>query len=117
MITGIDLKQTIDYVAKNDDVENPTIWKLGMLSGYLFARVCEGSENNKIETIYKVLQLALKGWENFNIPFTTVKEKFFGHEVDVVPMSILERIPLNIVTDISVKIMEINQLTEVESKN
>ncbi len=117
MISGLDLNAVVDYVTKDDDISNPTIWKLGIIPSYLFARVSEEAQTKQIETVYKILQLAIKGWENFNIPFETVTEKFFGRDLEVVPLSILERIPLNVITDLSIKVMEVNKLTAVETKN
>ena len=116
MISGLDLSQTVDYSLKND-TENPTIWKIGVIPSYLFAMISDGANEKQIETVYKFLQVGIKGWENFNIPHETVKEKMFGREIDVVPMSIIERIPMRIVTELSMKIMEVNQITEVERKN
>lgn len=116
MITGLDLAATVDYILKGD-TENPTVWKIGIIPSYLFARISGDAGNQEIETVYKLLQLALKGWENFNVPYETVKEKMFGRELDVVPISTLEKIPLQVITELSMKVMEINQLTETERKN
>jgi hypothetical protein len=116
MITGLDLNATVDYTLKGD-TDNPTVWKIGVIPSYLFARISGDAVNKEIETVYKLLQIALKGWENFNIPYETNKEKFFGRDVDVVPLAVLERIPLQVVTELSMKVMEINQLSEGERKN
>ena len=116
MISGLDLKQTHDYTLK-EDTTNPTIWKLGIIPSYLFARISGQAKDKEIETAYKILQIAIKGWENFDIPFETVKEKIFDREVDIVPISILERLPLKIISELSMKVMEINQLTDTERKN
>lgn len=116
MISGLDLTATVDYTLK-DDKDNPTVWRLGILSTYLLAKISSESQNNQIDTIYKILQIAIRGWDNFDIPFETKKEKMFGREMDVVPMATLERVPLNIITELSIKVMEINKLTEGERKN
>lgn len=116
MITGLDLQATQDYTLKGDTT-NPTVWKIGVIPSYLFARISGDAVNKEIETVYKLLQIALKGWDNFNIPYETVKEKVFGRELYVVPISILERIPLQVITELSMKVMELNQLTEGERKN
>ncbi len=68
-------------------------------------------------TVFKIVQATIKGWDNFTLPFSTVKEKIFGEEIDIVPMSLVRQIPLNIITELSAKAMEINQLTELERKN
>ena len=116
MISGIDLNATVNYTLK-DDVDNPTVWKIGVFPSYVFARISGESGSEPIQTVYKLLQISLKGWENFNIPFETEKEKFYGREMDVVPMRILERIPMKVVSELSIKAMEINQITESERKN
>lgn len=115
MLSGLDLKATIDYTLKND-VDPKTVFKLGVIPSYLFARL-SGEGNKDIETAYKILQLTIKGWENFDVPFETVKEKVYDRELEVVPISVLERLPLRVVTELSVKAMELNQLTEAERKN
>lgn len=116
MISGLDLTATVDYTLKSD-TENPTIWTLGIMPSYLFSRIAEESVSNKTETMYKILQVSLKGWKNFVLPFSTEKDKMFGKELDIVPMSLLEQIPLNIVTELSVKVMDINKLSIDQRKN
>ena len=116
MISGLDLSSTVDYSLKND-TENPTIWKLGVIPSYLFARISAEAQTKSIETAYKIIQLALRGWDNFDIPYETVIEKVCDRDMPVVPISILERLPLRVITELSMKIMEVNQLTEIERKN
>ncbi len=116
MISGLDLSATTDYILKNDK-DNPTVWKLGIIPSYLFARISGDANKREIETAYKLLQLTIKGWENFNVPFETIKEKLYDRDVDVVPSSVLEQIPLKVITELSMKAMELNQLTEAERKN
>lgn len=116
MISGLDLNSTVDYVLK-DDVENPTVWKLGVVPSYIFSRLSEDAATKGIETAYKILQIALKGWDNFSEPFTTEKEKVFGREMNVVPMSILDKLPIKVITELSMQVMRVNQVTEEERKN
>ena len=116
MISGIDLSATFDYTLKRDTV-NPTIWKLGVIPSYLMARISSEAKDNEIETTFKLLQLSLRGWENFDVPFEVKKEKIFGRELEVVPMSLIDRISLNDVAELSTKIMEINNLSGEEIKN
>jgi hypothetical protein len=116
MISGIDLAATVDYTLK-DDVEPKTIWKLGIIPSYLMAKISAEAANNEIETTFRLLQLCVKGWENFNIPYETAVEKIYGRELMVVPMSIIERIPFNVIAELSIKIMEINRLSVQERKN
>ena len=116
MISGIDLTATIDYTLK-DDTENPTIWKLGIMPSYLLAKISGQAGANEIDVAYKILQVSIRGWENFDVLFSTVKEKVFDREIEVVPIALLERIPLNIITELSTKVMEINRLIPLERKN
>ena len=116
MIIGLDLNETTEYVLSTDK-ENPTVWKLGVIPSYIFARISAEGEKKEIEMAYKILQVAIKGWDNFTFPFETVKEKLFGREMDVVPISLLEKIPIKVITELSMEVMKINQITEPERKN
>jgi len=117
MISGLDLNSSVDYVLKNDK-DPKTIWKLGVLPSYLFSRVSEDYQSKPMETVYKILQISLRGWENFgDIEFSTNKEMIFGEEINVVPMSLLNRLPLNIISELAMKVMEINKLSGDEIKN
>ena len=116
MISGLDLNAVKDYVLK-EDTDNPTIWKIGVIPSYIFARISEEANTKQIETAYKLLQVSIRGWENFSVPYETIKEKLFGRELDIVPISVLERLPLKVITELSMAVMEVNQLTEQERKN
>ena len=117
MITGIDLDATIDYTLENDK-ENPTVWKLGIIPSLIFMKLTQKAKDNEIEASYQVLQIALKGWENLkNVEFKTVKQDFFGREMDVIHMDTLERIPTPHIVELAVKVMEINSVGEQEAKN
>lgn len=116
MISGLDLNAVIDYVLK-DDKDNPTVWKLGVIPGYLFAKLITDTEKKDLDMVYRVVQVAIKGWENSNVPFETQKEKLYGREIDVIPINVLERFSLKVITELFQKSIEINQLTENETKN
>lgn len=116
MINGLDLNATIDYKLP-EDKENPTIWKLGVVPSYLFLQITQEAKGNEIKSAYRLLQISLRGWDNFNIPFETVKEKFIDREMDIVPISVLEKIPLNVISALAAKSMEVNQISISERKN
>jgi len=116
MISGLDLEATVDYTLK-DDKDNPTVWKLGIIPGVLFGKIAKELTEDEIATVYKMLQVSLKGWENYSKPYETAKEKIFGREMDVVPLRLVETIPVSAVNELAFKVMEINQLTENERKN
>ena len=117
MISGIDLNQTIDYTCKGD-TENPTVWKLGVIPSYVLGQLsAKAAQSDQIEMAYKLLQMSIKGWVNFNVEYKTIKETLFGRELDIVPLDIVEQIPLAVINELSAKILEINGLSTVERKN
>ena len=117
MRTGIDLNATVDYTLEND-TDNPTVWKLGIIPDFIFTRLVQEAKGNEIEAAYNILQVTLRGWDNFNkITFETVKATLFGRELETVPLSLLDRIDQAEILELSVKAMEINSVTENESKN
>ncbi len=115
MITGLDLNATVDFVLE-DDRDNPTVWKLGIVGSNLFSRI-HHQATDEIDVAYKYLQVALRGWENFTYPFEQVKEKFFGEEISVVPISLLTKIPGKVISKLYVKSIEITKLSDDERKN
>jgi hypothetical protein len=118
MISGINLEQVVNYSLIND-TENPTVWKLGVLPSYMMGQLSSSvnQSRNEIDGAFKLLQLGLKGWENFSIEYKTEEVELFGRKLNIVPISILERIPLDVVTELSAKILEINKLSGTERKN
>ena|SRR3990167_7706944 len=116
MITGLNLDETVDYTLESDK-ENPTVWKLGVVPSYLFVKMFSNGSVNDIDTIFKLLQVSLKGWDNFNIPFRQEKQTICGREMDVVPLDILERIRITDLTELARKVLEVNQISENERKN
>lgn len=118
MISGIDLKATIDYTLK-DDKENPTIWKLGMLPGKVMSSFAMEAKSgiNEIEFMYKVLSFGLKGWSNFNQEFKAIKTTAYGQEYDIVPSELLNTIPVFVVGELIEQIFLINKLQKAEIKN
>lgn len=117
MISGLDLGAIFDYTLKKD-IDNPTIWKLGILPSSIIAQFgMESQKGNHIDLVFKLLQIGIKGWSNFKTPFITKKEIIFGQEIEAVPMEILNTIPLEAIMELSEKIFEINNLTKEEQKN
>ena len=118
MISGINLSQQVEYTLP-DDKENPTIWKLGVISSYLMGQMAEkGAEANKMEMMFKVCQVGIKGWSNLaGIDYATVKQNIVGQEMDVVPIALLEKIPVTAIGQLALKILEINKVTVEERKN
>lgn len=118
MISGIDINAVVDFTLP-DDTENPTIWKLGIIPSYLLGQLSNSvAKTGEMDMAFKILQIAIKGWFNFGgIEFKTTKEKWFGRDIDIVPLDLLDRLPLKTITALSAKILEINGLTPEERKN
>jgi hypothetical protein len=117
MISGIDLSVSIDFTLKNDTV-NPTVWKLGILPSSLFAKFQERfTEGVNIENMFLLVQVSLRGWENFNLEFIREEIDVFGTKIQAVPKSILDHIHSDVVTELAIKCIEINKLQPNEIKN
>ena len=107
----------MDYTLENDK-ENPTVWKLGLLPSDVFGRIsADAAKNGDIETAYALLGVSLKGWTNFSVPFKTVTKQICGRSFDVVHQELLSQIPLQAITELTKKVMEINGLSGQEIKN
>src|SRR3990167_4758261 len=103
MISGIDLTQAVDYTLKNDK-DNPTIWKLGVIPASLLGKFSINSKTEEqFDTAFKLLQVSLRGWENYSIPFRTEKQVIFGRELDVVPLSLIDSMPLKVINELITK--------------
>lgn len=117
MISGINLTETVDFILPND-TDNPTVWKIGMIPSGVLAQIGGSAKDNPVEIALKMLQIGLKGWVNFNgVDFATEKKDIGGQSIDVVPMSLINRIPLNVVMAISEVLVKINSLSDIERKN
>ena len=118
MISGINLNEVQDFILP-EDKENPTVWKLGVISSYLMGQLAEkGAEANKMDMMFKVAQLGIKGWTNLkDVEYKSVKDKMFGQDVEIVPIDILSKIPMPIISQLALKILGINKITTEEIKN
>jgi hypothetical protein len=115
MITGLNLDEVEDYTLKSDK-DKPTVWKLGIIPSTIFAGI--SSDNTSVmDKSIKLVQIGVKGWENFTINYTTEKGSVGGRQVDMIPMSIIDTIPINVIAELAEKIIQINQLTDDETKN
>lgn len=115
MITGLNLDEIFRYSLEEDN-EPKTVWKLGVIPSDLFALLTQ-EDGDSILKAYKYLQVSLKGWDNFDIEYKTVEDDMFGRKMFVVPMDVLGKIPLTVVSRIAEKIVEINQISDKERKN
>jgi hypothetical protein len=117
MISGINLSEVVEFTLP-EDKENPTVWKLGLIPSGLLAQIGGKGKENPIEVTLTLLQVGLRGWVNFNgIEFKTEKKEICGQSVNVVPIDLINQIPLNAMMALSEKLIEINHLTPPERKN
>ena len=117
MISGINLNEVIEFTMP-EDKENPTIWKLGLIPSGMLAQIGGMGKDNPIEVTLKLLAIGLKGWVNFGaIEFKTEKQVICGQDIEAVPISLINQIPLNVMMALSEKLIEINHLTPPERKN
>lgn len=136
----IDLAEVVDYVSKLDKEEPKTIWKLGVLDTRMRkqledlgieyetdpAQPTTGKAKVKLnlgKSELEFVSFGLKGFENFfdkngeQIHFKTEGRIVNGKPYHVVAEEILKIIPGNIITELAVKIKEINNIGEAERKN
>jgi len=117
VISGINLSEIVDYTLP-DDKENPTVWKLGVIASGLLAHAGSQGAEAPVDVMMLMLRIGLKGWTNFgDIKFATEKMTLYGMTFDVVPMALIDRLPLNVIVALSQKVVEINHLTPAERKN
>jgi len=117
MITGLDLSKVVPYQLKSDE-DNPTIWKLGIVPSYLFVKLMTDATADPIESQYKFLQVALKGWENLEgIEFKTESQKVHGRDMEVVPMALLDQLPINVISELALEAGNLNKIKDDERKN
>lgn len=117
MISGINLNEVVDFTLP-DDKDNPTVWKLGMIPSGVLAQIGGMGKDNPIEVTIKLLQIGLKGWSNFeDIAYRTDKKNIYGQDLEVVPLELINRIPIKAIMLLSEKLIQINHLTDAERKN
>lgn len=116
MISGIDLNETVDYKLSYDK-NNPTIWNIGVIPSLVFIKLMREAKDDQEGAAYRVVQIALRGWDNFNIDYKTIEETVFGRKLNIVPLDVLEKIPVRAIMELANKAMELNQISEHERKN
>ena len=119
MISGINLLEVVDFTLQ-DDKENPTVWKLGIIPSDILSRVSLMLQNSEkqADAMFIIVRIGIKGWTNLaDIEFSTAKDKIFGQDIDTIPMDTIKRIPVKVLLTLSTKLFEINNLSEKEQKN
>lgn len=124
-LKGISLGEIVDFISKKDAVaENPTKFKLGVLDSFsraglydMFEKDALGRPKNEWKYCIDVVRFGLKGIENFDVEFKTIKINRWGQEYEVVDNDVLRRIPSSVINELADEILKNNILTELERKN
>lgn len=119
-ITGIDKDEVLEFTSKYDDGEPKTIFKIGVLSQKdklaLFKEFQGEDKDLDIvkmqEKSYEVLKRGLKGIKN-------LYDKKSGKHKDYTEITedIIDKIPMQVLVEVSQKIIESNFVTGQEAKN
>lgn len=115
MISGIDLKATVEYCMK-DDKENPTVWILGPLTSSALSRIASASgAGDPMKQMVELVRFGVKGWRNFKLGEQEVE---FKTDVDgSIPISLLDIIPIKAIIELGTELLAINKLSPKEIKN
>ena len=138
MLKAIDLNDQIKYISPSDIEEPKTVWLLGTLDMRIRKQLEDIAieyettpgrpESAKAKASFNIgkselefVAFGLKGFENFNKPdgkpmyFKTEPRVVGGRTYQVVAEDVIKVIP--IISELAMKIKEINTLGEVETKN
>lgn len=125
MITGIDTRLAQDFVSKFDSGEPKTVWKIGVLSSYAFARIGSkiADQSKALEGMIEIVKFGLKGFDNLkdkdgkDVQFITEDTELHSRTSRVVSDSIMDIIPVDVIIELGGKILEITRLSEQVIKN
>ena len=134
---GINLHEVKDFVIPGDK-NKPTIWKIGVLDSRIRAKLDDDTTvfsispgnvnetNTHLKASHKNLEtvrFGLKGFDNFldekgkPIKYSTEIINIFGKSYTIVAQSILDIIPMTVVSRLAQEIIKENILSEKEIKN
>jgi hypothetical protein len=113
MITGLDPKETLEFVSVLDKGENPTKFILGMLTGEDRVVLMSKFEPEEIDPAYyyKLVRKGLKGIKNIKTKGGEIKD--FNEITD----EVLNLIPVVVMKELFQKLLVMNFITEQETKN
>lgn len=138
-LKAIDLNEVKDFVMPGDK-DNPTVFKIGALDTSIRSKIedeatsfsvspganSSGEASTQLKIAHKNLQLVrfgLKGFKNFldakskPIQFKTETYNLLGRSYEVIASSLLDIIPMNVISRLAAEIKKENTLTEKEIKN
>lgn len=119
MITGIDIKEKVEFISRTDKSENPTIWILGALTKREILSLVSSSMNDKGEVSVstmrsksdQIVKTGLKGVKNYKIGKNDPKD------FDVINDDLIDSLPIWLLNELATKIISINFVSEEEEKN
>lgn len=142
MIIGLNLDQTLEFISKFDPdkgVEggNPTVFTLNTLDSRVMGHLRDlstkmainpsASKTDDVETTiamndvaFQVVQFGLGGAapfqdeEKHDIPFAKVKRHLRGKSYSIVSEEIVNRLPLNVIAELSDELRKLNNLGDDE---
>ena len=120
MISGINLKETKEFICKGD-TENPTTWIIGVLPTRIFrSLVNKANPDNANDLFHTAVRVGLKGFKNYQIDgkeieFETEVDEFY--KIDMLKSEIADSLPIKVINAISSEIMKISKLSDDEVKN
>jgi len=114
MLKGISINETVHYVSSQDTGEPKTIFVIGNISHEdkikLFSDAASADGTIDVsKATGKVFDIVLAGLRKV--------QNLDGKDYNTIDKSVLEVIPFSVLTEILGKIVEFNQVGEVERKN
>lgn len=138
-IKALALNTTVDFICEGDD-DNPTIWKLAVLSSRDVGAIRDSvttisfktdkEEDGDINTNiarskmnFEAVRRGLKGWENFigpddaPIQFQDHAREIDGKQRRVVKPELLDIIPLDVIQQMATAILDGNEVEDEDMGN
>lgn len=112
MITGIDINQRIEFTLSFDTSEPKTIFILRPLSASELMEFSINKEMKEITKIFMMIEKCIVEIKNYKIG-----EKIINISDENEKRDIIKSLPVNVINELSIKLTEINHLTDIERKN
>jgi len=121
MITGIDVGEVVEFVcAKDKDTEKPTTFLLGTLTNREKLKIVGGAVTNdgKVDIsklqdkAVDILKAGVKGIKNL---YNAKKKK--AEDITVITEEVIDRLPINVLSELLGKVLEINLVQDEDTKN
>jgi hypothetical protein len=129
MLVAIDPTITKEYILTDDTGEVKTVWLLGLFDSFVASRIQtlmynrgrdieKQYETDMTEVVFETIRHGLKGVTNFNVEFTTEEVNIpkVGKRT-VVSNEFLKRLKLKWAVELYSELLNMNFVTEQDSKN